>query len=72
MKLIEVHNQFSSYCIGKKYNVRGTIVDMQYIPISQWNYDNQILATKDYIQINFDGGYVIQLYDFIELIYKTE
>jgi len=70
MKLIEVHNEILSYCLGKKYGGNGVIVDMQYIPSSEWHYDNQILATKDYIQIDFDGGYVIQLYDFKELVYR--
>ena len=72
MKLIEASNEWQSYCIGGKHRNFGKVVDMMYIPVSQWNYDDQIFSTKDYIQIDYDGGYVVQLYDFKELIYEKE
>ena len=72
MKLIEANTEWQSYCIGERHSIFGKVVDMQYVQASQWQYNNQLLGTKDYIQIDYDGGYVIQLYDFKELVYEKE
>ncbi len=72
MKLIQVQTEHSRFILGDNHTIYGEILRITYVPAKQYNYNNDLLSIGAYIEVEFHRGYVIQLYDFKELLYLKE